>query len=270
VREAVLTEIERQVREVEAGRRIEAWTLEWDENGDKEHPSGMLRKMRSKETEADYRYFREPDLLPIQLDDAWLAGILSELPELPLERRARFAEEYGLPEYDADILTAERSLSDYYEETVRFFNDGSSAKSAEAPKRVSNWLMNDVLRMINESGIPAGELRLTPAYLAEIIKLVDAGGINNSTGKALLEKVQTTGRAPAEIVQAEGLAKVSDQDAIRAVAAEVLAESPDQAANYKAGKTTLIGWFVGQVMKRSRGKADPQLARTILEELLSK
>jgi aspartyl-tRNA(Asn)/glutamyl-tRNA(Gln) amidotransferase subunit B len=130
--------------------------------------------------------------------------------------------------------------------------------------------MNDVLRMINESGIQAGELRLTPAYLAGIIKLVDAGTINSSTGKSLLDKVQSTGQAPAEIVQAEGLARVSDQDAIRVVAAEVLAESPDQVANYKGGKTTLIGWFVGQVMKRSRGKADPQLARSILEELLSK
>jgi aspartyl-tRNA(Asn)/glutamyl-tRNA(Gln) amidotransferase subunit B len=255
VREAIQVEIERQVREVEAGRRVEAWTLEWDEE------AGVLRKMRSKETEADYRYFREPDLLPVLLDEAWLSGILSGLPELPLERRRRFAGQYGLPEYDADILTGERSLSDYFEAAVQAYGGD--------PKRVSNWLMNDVLRMINESGVPAGELRLTPAYLSEIVKLVDAGTVNTNTGKSLLEKVQSTGRAPAEIVQAEGLAKVSDLDAIRAVCAEVIAEAPDQVASYRAGKTTLIGWFVGQVMKKSRGKADPQIARSLLEEFLS-
>jgi aspartyl-tRNA(Asn)/glutamyl-tRNA(Gln) amidotransferase subunit B len=242
------------VREVEAGHRIEAWTLDWDEE------AGVLRKMRSKETEADYRYFREPDLLPVKLDDAWLEEILSALPELPLERRARFSTEYGLPEYDADILTGDRSLSDYYEAAVKAYQGD--------PKRVSNWLMNDVLRMINDKGISAGALQLTPQYLAEIIKLVDSNAVNTSTGKALREKVESSGKAPGEIVQAEGLAKVSDTGAIRVVCAEVLAESPDQVASYKAGKVTLIGWFVGQVMKKMRGKADPQVAKSVLEELL--
>ncbi|RPI82660.1 MAG: Asp-tRNA(Asn)/Glu-tRNA(Gln) amidotransferase subunit GatB [Chloroflexi bacterium] len=256
VREAIQVEIERQIRETEAGRRIEAWTLEWDED------AGVLRKMRSKETEADYRYFREPDLLPIKLDEAWLEALLATMPELPLERRVRFMQQYGLPEYDADILTTERSLSEYFEEAVRSYGGD--------PKRVSNWLMNDVLRMINEKGIAANELNLTPDYLAEIIKLVDSGIVNTNTGKSLLDKVEQTGFAPGEIVQKEGLAKVSDASAIEAVAAEVLAESPDQVASYKSGKTTIIGWFVGQVMKKSRGKADPQTAHKILEELLSK
>lgn len=255
VREAVLKEVDRQVREVEAGRRIEAWTLEWDEE------TGVLRKMRSKETEADYRYFREPDLLPVQISPEWRAAILAALPELPLERRARFQNQYGLPDYDADILTGERSLSDYYENTVQAYGGD--------PKRVSNWLMNDVLRMLNESGLSAGELRLTPAFLAEIIRLVDANTINTSTGKALLEKVQTTGHAPGEIVQAEGLAQVSDSSAIRAVCAEVLAENAGQVDNYRKGKTSLIGWFVGQVMRKSQGKADPVLTRSILEDLLN-
>jgi aspartyl-tRNA(Asn)/glutamyl-tRNA(Gln) amidotransferase subunit B len=254
VREAIQTEIKRQIREVEAGNRIQAWTLEWDED------RGTLRKMRSKETEADYRYFKEPDLLPIYLDEAWREAILKELPELPLERRTRFIQQYELPEYDADILTTERSLSDYFEATVQAY--------AGDPKRVSNWLMNDVLRMINESGTAAGELRLTPAYLAEIIKLVDANTINTSTGKVLLDKVQQSGKSPAEIVQQEGLALVSDQDAIQKLSAEVLAENPEQVASYRNGKVTLIGWFVGQVMRKSRGKADPQLVRSILESLL--
>jgi aspartyl-tRNA(Asn)/glutamyl-tRNA(Gln) amidotransferase subunit B len=255
VRQAILTEAERQEREVRAGKRVEAWTLEWDED------AGVLRKMRSKETEADYRYFHEPDLLPLHLDDVWLGEILAHLPELPLERRARFARQYSLPEYDADILTGERSLSDYYEAAVMAY--------AGDPKRVSNWLMNDVLRLINDRGLQASALKLTPSYLAEIIKMVDLGTVNTNTGKALLEKVETMdGRSPAEIVQAEGLAKVSDSSAIQAVCAEVLAESPEQVASYQAGKVTLIGWFVGQAMKKSRGKADPQLARSILEQLL--
>ncbi len=222
----------------------------------------MLRKMRSKETEADYRYFREPDLLPVRLDQAWLEEILAGLPELPLERRGRFMTAYGLPEYDADILTSERALSDYFEAAVKAYGGD--------PKRVSNWLMNDVLRMINEKGISASELKLTPVYLADIIKLVDSGTVNTSTGKSLLDKVEASGHAPTEIVQAEGLAKVSDQEAIRTICAEVLAESPEQVNAYKGGKTTLMGWFVGQVMKKMRGKADPQVAKNILEELLVK
>ncbi len=255
VRQAIQTEVERQIREVEAGKRVEAWTLEWDED------AGVLRKMRSKETAADYRYFHEPDLLPLVIDEDWKDEILANLPELPLERRNRFKQQYGLPEYDADILTGERSLSEYFEAAVTSYGGD--------PKRVSNWLMNDVLRMINESGVPAGQLRLTPEYLAGIIKMVDAGTLNANTGKSLLDKVEKTGRSPDEIVEAEGLAQLSDTAAIRGVCAEVIAENPEQVANYKAGKVTLMGWFVGQVMKKSRGKADPQVARAMLEELLA-
>ncbi len=255
VRQAIQTEVERQIREVEAGKRVEAWTLEWDED------AGVLRKMRSKETAADYRYFHEPDLLPLVIDEDWKDEILANLPELPLERRNRFKQQYGLPEYDADILTGERSLSEYFEAAVTSYGGD--------PKRVSNWLMNDVLRMINESGVPAGQLRLTPEYLAGIIKMVDEGTLNANTGKSLLDKVEKTGRSPDEIVEAEGLAQLSDTAAIRGVCAEVIAENPEQVANYKAGKVTLMGWFVGQVMKKSRGKADPQVARAMLEELLA-
>jgi aspartyl-tRNA(Asn)/glutamyl-tRNA(Gln) amidotransferase subunit B len=254
VRDAIQKEIGRQKKEYEAGHKIEAWTLEWDEDAQ------ILRKMRSKETEADYRYFREPDLLPVILDDAWKGNVLGNLPELPLERRARFVGEYKLPEYDADILTGERSLSDYFEAAVKPF--GGDAK------RVSNWLMNDVLRMINESGVKAGELRLKPKFLAEIIRLVDDGSININTGKALLEKVNMTGMAPGQIVKEEGLARVSDEGTIRSAVVQVIAEFPDEVASFKNGKATLMGWFVGQVMKRMQGKADPQKARSILEELL--
>jgi aspartyl-tRNA(Asn)/glutamyl-tRNA(Gln) amidotransferase subunit B len=194
------------------------------------------------------------------MDDAWKLCILADLPELPLTRRQRFVDQYGLPEYDADILTNERKLSDYFEQAAKAYGGDS--------KRVSNWIMNDVLRMVNDSNLTADQLRLTPVFLANILKMVDSGLVNTSTGKSLLGKVQSGGKAPFEIVTEEGLGKVSDDNAIRAVCLELIAESPKETASYKLGKVTLIGWFVGQVMKKMRGKADPTLARNILEELL--
>ena len=255
VRTAIQVEIKRQIREVEAGGKIESWTLNWDDD------SGTLRKMRVKETEADYRYFREPDLLPIRLGEAWRDDILANLPELPLERRVRFVDQYGLPLYDAEILTEERSLSEYFEQAVSTYGG--------EPKVVSNWLMNDVLRMIRELGVKAGELRLQPEHLAEIIHLVEGKRITTNTGKALLDRVEESGRSPAEIVEEEGLAQVSDEDTLRALVSEILEKNPEQVATYQAGKTTVIGWFVGQVMRETRGKANPQVVQTILEELLS-
>ncbi len=254
LREAIAAEISRQIREVEAGRPIRPWTLEWDET------TGTLRKMRSKETEADYRYFREPDLLPLRVDAAWKARVLAQLPELPLARRQRFVEQYGLPAYDAEILTEERSLSDYFESAVAAYGG--------EPKAVSNWMMNDVLRLLRECGLSAGELKLRPADLAQIIQLVDKRQINAPTGKALLDMVEETGQRPADLVASEGLGQVADTGALRALAEAVLAESPDQVAAFRAGKATLIGWFVGQLMRKSGGKADPNLARQVLEALL--
>jgi len=255
VRTAIQVEIKRQIREVEAGGKIESWTLNWDDD------SGTLRKMRVKETEADYRYFREPDLLPIRLGEAWRDDILANLPELPLERRVRFVDQYELPLYDAEILTEERSLSEYFEQAVSTYGG--------EPKVVSNWLMNDVLRMIRELGVKAGELRLQPEHLAEIIHLVEGKRITTNTGKALLDRVEESGRSPAEIVEEEGLAQVSDEDTLHALVSEILEKNPEQVATYQAGKTTVIGWFVGQVMRETRGKANPQVVQAILEELLS-
>ncbi|OGO46135.1 MAG: glutaminyl-tRNA synthase (glutamine-hydrolyzing) subunit B [Chloroflexi bacterium RBG_16_64_43] len=260
VRDAIAKEIQRQVREVESGGQVEAWTLEWDED------AGMLRKMRAKETEGDYRYFREPDLLPIRLDEAWRTRLLATMPELPLERRARFVREYQLPEYDAEILTEERSLSEYFEAAAR-------AYSGEA-KRVSNWMMNDVLRLVREHPQQAGQPQtaalagLTPAHLAEILTLVDSATVTLATGKALLEKVIATGTPPRAIVEREGLAQISGAGALEDICRQAIAENPEQATQYRAGKTTLLQWFVGQVMKKSRGKANPQETAHILEKLL--
>jgi aspartyl-tRNA(Asn)/glutamyl-tRNA(Gln) amidotransferase subunit B len=254
VRDAISKEIERQIRETAAGHKIEAWTLEWDED------RGVLKKMRSKETEADYRYFREPDLLPLRIDEAAKERILASLPELPLQRRQRFIDAYRLPEYDADILISERRLSEFFEAAVKDYQGES--------KKISNWIMNDILRVIKERNIQVDQLFLQPADLVEIIQMIDKGMINNSTGKSLIDKVEDTHKKPMELVQSENLARVNDEGAIQNACSSVLDDNPAEVASYKSGKITLIGWFVGQVMRKTQGKADPALVKTTLESLL--
>jgi aspartyl-tRNA(Asn)/glutamyl-tRNA(Gln) amidotransferase subunit B len=256
IRQAITLEAHRQIAAVEAGERIESYTLDWDAD------TGKLRKMRSKETEADYRYFREPDLLPVKLSEEEIARIKNSLSELPYTRKMRFIAEYQLSAYDADILTSERSLAEYFEEAVGL--------SSASPKIVSNWMMNDLLRLMNDLGKSAAELRLRPAELAEIIDMVESGKISSATGKALLKKVEESGRKPAEIVAAEGLGLIRDEDTLRSQIEAVLSESPSEVANFKAGKESLLGWFVGQVMRRTGGKADPKLTRELLLEMLRK
>jgi aspartyl-tRNA(Asn)/glutamyl-tRNA(Gln) amidotransferase subunit B len=254
VRTAINVEVARQIESVESGGRVEAWTLDWDETHNR------LTKMRSKETEADYRYFREPDLLPLKLDEAWREEVLAELPELPLERRARFMTEYGLPEYDADILTDERTLSEYFEQALTAYGGD--------PKVVSNWMMNEILRMLNELGVTADQLQLTPQNLAAVIKMVDAGTINNATAKTVLAKAQQNGKNPANIVAEEGLGQVSDESALKGAIDKVLAAHPEEVESFRGGKEGLFGWFMGQVMRETRGKADPGRTRELLQEAL--
>ncbi len=285
IRQAITLEAQRQIAAVEAGERVESYTLDWDAD------TGTLRKMRSKETEADYRYFREPDLLPVKLSADEIANIykrFTEKPqdkilelepgsfsitggnvtltltkiEMPYDRKMRFIEDYHLSAYDADILTSERSLSDYFEEAVHL--------SSAAPKTVSNWMMNDLLRLMNDLGKSASELRLRPAELAEIIDMVESGKISPATGKALLKKVEESEQKPAEIVAAEGLGLIGDEDALRSQIVAVMSESPNEVANFKAGKESLLGWFVGQVMRRTGGKADPKRTRELLLEMLKR
>lgn len=256
VRQAIGEEAKRQIELVESGGTVQSYTLDWDAD------RGKLSKMRSKETEADYRYFREPDLLPVVLSSEEIEAVYTGLPELPLARRARFEQEYQLSAYDAEILTSERSLSDYYEAAVAAF-------TGEA-KTVANWMMNDLSRLLNELGKTADQLVLKPENLAEIISMVDEGKINAATGKSLLKKVEETGKAPAAIVEDEGLGLIADSDALRSQIETILAGAPDEVAIFRAGKESLLGWFVGQVMRSSGGKADPKRTREILLELLNK
>lgn len=256
VRQAIGEEAKRQIELVEAGEKVRSYTLDWDAD------KGKLTMMRSKETEADYRYFREPDLLPVVLSGEEIAAIVGALPELPMERRQRFIEKYGLSDYDAEILTGERSLSDFYEAGVQ-------AYPGEA-KAVANWMMNDLSRLLNDLGKTADQLVLKPSDLAEIIRMVDEGKINAATGKSLLKKVEESGKKPAQIVEAEGLGLIADSDALRSQIEGILAASPNEVANFKAGKESLLGWFVGQVMRATSGKADPKRTRELLLELLKK
>jgi aspartyl-tRNA(Asn)/glutamyl-tRNA(Gln) amidotransferase subunit B len=256
VRTAINFEIERQTRELDAGNKIEQWTIEWDNDAQE------LRKMRSKETAADYRYFREPNLMPVVISDELFESVKARMPELPLERRARFISELGLPEYDASILTAERDTSEFFEAACKIYQSDN--------KRVSNWMMNEVLRIVNDKGLPVSALKITPEDLAEVIQLVDAKKVNTSTGKTLIDKVEETGKRPAELVEELGLGLVSDDSEIRRVCERIVAGNPKEVELYQSGKETLIGWFVGQVMREMRGKADPTLTQQILTELLKK
>jgi aspartyl-tRNA(Asn)/glutamyl-tRNA(Gln) amidotransferase subunit B len=215
--------------------------------------------MRSKETEADYRYFREPDLLPVRVDEAWRAEILSQLPELPQARFARFQEEYKLTAYDAGILTDERSLSDYYEAAVKAFGGD--------PKVIANWVTNEILRLLKENTQTADGLTLTPAHLAELARLVEDKQITRQTAVALIPRVMAGGQVPRDIVAAEGLAQISGDEALRELARQVLAENPNEVAAYKT-KPSLLKWFVGQVMRKSKGKANAPAVEKILTELL--
>ena len=253
-REAIKAEIQRQIKEVEAGGVIESWTLDWDEE------TKTLSKMRSKETEADYRYFKEPDLLAVKLDEDHIQEILTSLPELPNQRKERFIKEYQIPAKEAATLTDDRELSDYFEKLVQAYSG--------APKAAANWVINDLLGLINDLELPLNELYLTPERLAEIINLVDAGDINTSTGRELVRNTEKTKKEPGEIVESEGLAQLTDTSALEAICQEVIAASPDQVEQYQAGKKGVIGWFMGQVMSQSGGKADPQAVREILIKLL--
>ncbi|MFV1949519.1 MAG: Asp-tRNA(Asn)/Glu-tRNA(Gln) amidotransferase subunit GatB [Anaerolineales bacterium] len=254
-REAMKAEIKRQIKQVEAGGVIESWTLDWDEE------NKTLSKMRSKETEADYRYFKEPDLLAISLDEGQIQGIIESLPELPSQRKTRFMSDYRISDKEAGVLTSTRSLSEYFEAALKSYGGES--------KTVVNWLINDLIGLMNEKNLSANDLYLTPEKLAGILQMVDEGMINTSTGKELLRKTQELEKDPREIVEGEGLAQVTDSTAIEAICREVIDENPSQVEQYHSGKTGVIGWLMGRVMAKTGGKADPKAVREILAKLLN-
>jgi aspartyl-tRNA(Asn)/glutamyl-tRNA(Gln) amidotransferase subunit B len=255
VERALAFEIRRQTAEVEAGRAITQETLLWDAG------RGEARPMRSKEESHDYRYFPEPDLPPLVLEEGQIERERAALPELPDARLHRFVEAYGLPAYDAEVLTATRPLADYYE---------AAATAAGNPKAASNWVMGEVLGWANQHQTPVEALAVKPEHIGELIRLVADGTLSHNLARQVFEKSATTGRAPGEIVRAEGLTQVRDTGQLETWADEVVAANAEAAARYRAGEAKLLGFFMGEVMKKSRGKADPRQATQALRERLSR
>ncbi|MGH7504836.1 MAG: Asp-tRNA(Asn)/Glu-tRNA(Gln) amidotransferase subunit GatB [Longimicrobiales bacterium] len=254
VERALVYEIARQLGVVETGGSIVHETLLWDAN------RGEARPMRSKEESHDYRYFPEPDLPPLAIDASVIDSLLAALPELPRAKHDRFMRQYSIPDYDAGVLTADRTLADYYEAVAGLVGDGKAA---------SNWVMTDVLGWLNQSQAALADLRVPPGHLAELIALVRDGTISSSVARQLFGRMAQSGESALPIVKAEGLVQIRDEDVLEAWAAEVVGAHPDEVERYRAGDRKLLAFFMGQVMKRSQGKADPRRATAILEAHLS-
>ena len=256
VKLALEYEIERQKRLLEAGGKVEQETMGWDES------RGVTVLQRSKEYAHDYRYFPEPDLPPLVIEREWVEEIRARLPELPDAKRDRFVAQYGLSRYDAGVLVADRAVADYFEACVR-----AGAGRAE-PKAIANWITGELFRLMKAQGVEIEEVRITPDRLVALIGMVEDGTITASTAKKVLAEVFETGRAPEEIVRERGLAQISDVEALSRVVDEVIAANPKAVADYLAGKEPVLRFLVGQVMKATRGKANPKLANELLLEKL--
>lgn len=246
-------EVQRQSAVLDAGNRVIQETRRWDED------RGHTFSMRSKEEAHDYRYFPDPDLVPVIIDSAWVEEIRRSLPEMPDKRRRRYVAELGLPEYDAAVITASPATAGFFEEAAAACHDA---------KAVSNWLMGDVTKHLKEMGLEIRESKLTPSHLAELLKLQNDGTISVTMAKTVLEEIFTTGKKAGEIVSEKGLFQISDQEALRAIVDQVVAENPKSVDDYKGGKEKALGFLVGQVMRLSKGKANPDLVNALLRDRL--
>ncbi|MBY8974313.1 Asp-tRNA(Asn)/Glu-tRNA(Gln) amidotransferase subunit GatB [Rhodobacteraceae bacterium NNCM2] len=251
IQQAIDYEARRQIAILEDGGTVDQETRLYDPN------KGETRSMRSKEEAHDYRYFPDPDLLPLEFEQTLVDEIAAGLPELPDAKKARFVNDYGITEYDAGVLIAERSSADFFE-AVANGRDG---------KQAANWVINELFGRLNKEGIAITDSPVSAAQIGGIIDLIAKGDISGKIGKELFEIVYTEGGDPAEIVEARGMKQVTDTGAIEAVVDEVIAANPDKVEQAKA-KPTLAGWFVGQVMKASKGKANPQAVQAIVKEKL--
>jgi aspartyl-tRNA(Asn)/glutamyl-tRNA(Gln) amidotransferase subunit B len=253
VENALACEIERQGSLIEDGKEVVQETRLWDP------AKGITVSMRSKEEAHDYRYFPDPDLLPLVIDEQWVEEIRRSLPELPAAKKSRFITDYDLPSYDAELLTGSRALADYFEACVNHFRE---------PKTVSNWVKGSLLAALNAENKTIEQTPVTPERLAELLRLIDTGVISGKLAKTVFDEMVSSGKAPEAIVREKGLVQISDTDAIAEVIQQVLAGHPKEVSDYKGGKTKLLGFFVGQVMKATRGKANPKMVNEILKEIL--
>ena len=251
---SVAYEIENQIATLETGGTIVQQTMGWNDAQEVTVPQ------RGKEFADDYRYFPEPDLPIIEISREWVEELRARLPELPTARRSRFIAAYGLSDYDAGVLVADKRMADYYEAAV--------AATTAGPKTVANWITGALFRLMKEAGQEIDTATVSPQSLADLIGLVEDGAINLSTGKEVLGEMFASGHNAQQIVEQRGLAQISDADALEKIVAQVLNENPDQANEYLGGRVQIIGWLMGQVMRATRGKANPQIVRELLKAQL--
>ena len=254
IQKALEYEIERQVNLVESGGRIIQETRLWDSG------KGITVSMRSKEEAHDYRYFPEPDLVPVKVSEEWKEEVRKRLPELPDEKRNRFIREYEISDYDAMVLTSSRALAGFYEEAVRGYRK---------PKAISNWIMGDLLRDLNLAGVEVEQSPVKPLQIAAMVKMIDDGTISGKIAKTVFEEIFKTSKDPDVIVKEKGLVQITDESEIEGIVDKVIAENPKQAEALRGGKDNLIGFFVGQVMKLSGGKANPAAVNEIIKRKLA-
>jgi len=246
-------EIKRQISLLEDGEQIAQETRLWDVD------EGITASMRGKEEAHDYRYFPDPDLVPVKIDESWIGHIRESLPELPSEKRERFVKQYSIPEYDAAIITSTKPLSIYYEESVRIFPE---------PKTVSNWIMGDLLRELKRDEREIDQCPVTPSHLAKMLSMIKDGTISGKIAKDVFEEMYRTGEEPSKIVQEKGWIQILDKGEIERAIEKAMQANPKQVEDYRKGKEKLFGFFVGEVMKETKGKANPKLLNELLKEKL--
>ena len=244
----------RQIRALESGEKIVQSTLLWDAE------QGKTRLMRTKEEAHDYRYFPEPDLPPVRVSPEWIDTVRAQIPELPAAKRERFQKEYQLSDYDAKVLSFDRTMADFFEE---------AAKASGKPKPVANWLVNELNKILNERKIDMASVKTTPKALVELIAMVDSGKVTGASAKEVFADIVETGRSPAEVVRSKGLEKIADTGAIEGAAKAAIAANPKAVADFRAGKEAALKSLLGGVMKQTKGQADPKLAEEALRKLLS-
>jgi aspartyl-tRNA(Asn)/glutamyl-tRNA(Gln) amidotransferase subunit B len=254
LQKALEFEIERHIGVLESGGKIIQETRLWNQG------EGRTVSMRSKEKAHDYRYFPEPDLLPVHVGAEWRDEVRRSLPELPEAKRARLIKDYGITAYDAEVLATNAELANYFEQ---------ASKGGASGKNVANWMQTELLRRLKDSNKEIGDSPVSAASLGELVKLVETGHITGATGKKVFATMFESGRGAAEIIAAEGLAQTVDVTAIEAAAREVIAKNPDNVAKFKSGNEGVFKFFVGQVMKATKGQANPQTINEIVRKLLS-
>ena len=248
-------ELKRQKKVLRDGGKVVQETRRWDDD------RGVTVSMRSKEHAEEYRYHPDPDLSPMLFDDDYVSRVRAQIPELPLERLRRFMADYGISEAEAEVLTDSREFADLFD---------SCANAAKDPKAVANWLTGEFLRLVNATVTPIAETKITPDGLAELLDMVDDGKINRNTAKAVFDEMFNSGKPAAAIVKARGLEQVSDTSAIEAVIETVIAANPNEVERFRSGEDKLIGWFVGQVMREMKGKANPSVINEVLKDKLGR